>query len=225
MSGWDQMLLGGTGNDTLRVAAYSSLDDSLLKGDAGNDTLLLDFPSGGNGNVLDGEGSDTLTSIMFYNTLKGGNGADELAVEGYEWTGYSLENTLTGGRGADTYRIGEGTGLNTIREEGAAGETDRVIFTAAAAADITTVQRQGGDLELSDGGERLIVNHFFDHAGYRVERFEFADGTVWTDKQVESLIQSMAAAQSDPGHAAGETSGASAAELSLLLAAANGQQQ
>ncbi|WP_426446633.1 calcium-binding protein [Paenibacillus sp. S-38] len=224
-SGEDNMFLGGAGRDTLRVEAYTSLYASVLKGDGGDDELSIEFPSGGTGNVLDGgEGRDALTSVSFYNTLKGGAGSDTLSVTGYTWTGYSLENTLTGGKGEDLYEIGPGVGTNTIREDGVWNEQDRVRFLAVD-ADEVSASRTGDDLEISNGTgtERLIVEHFFDSKAARIEQFEFADGAVWTDKEVESLIQAMAAAPGTGGTHEAASVSERGDELSLLLAASHGQ--
>ncbi|MGF7031639.1 Ca2+-binding RTX toxin-like protein [Paenibacillus mucilaginosus] len=211
--GSEETFLGGTGNDTLRAYYGSILSHSVLKGEAGSDTLLLDDPSGTSFNLLDGgDGNDSLTATHASNLLKGGSGNDELALHGWETRG----NTLSGGRGSDTYRIGEGALLNTIRDEGLSGETDRVIFEAVSAPEVT-VNRQGNDLGLFSEAEKLLVQDFFGGAGQRVERFEFADGTIWTDKQVETLIQAMAAGGSSAGSADGESSLHAPAELSLLL--------
>lgn len=102
-------LIGGAGDDTLRGGA----GDDVLEGLAGDD--LLDGGGGvdrivGSGDVdwtlvddsLDGDGSDTLSSIESA-VLTGGNGDNLIDA-----TGFSGDTTLVGGRGNDTLRGGSG---------------------------------------------------------------------------------------------------------------------
>ncbi|WP_426454155.1 calcium-binding protein [Paenibacillus sp. S-38] len=206
--------LGGTGNDTLLAPETSIMNHALLKGESGNDIIGFEYGSRGKYNLIDGgDGDDTLTAVDQYNTVTGGAGSDELVVR---LQGTS-DNTLSGGRGSDTYRVGDETGLNLIREEGLARETDRVIFEAVGASEVT-VGRQGIDLQLYSETEKLLVEDFWGKAGSRVEQFEFSDGTVWTDKQVELLIQAMTASGTSAGTADEKTDAPASTDLSLLLA-------
>jgi Ca2+-binding RTX toxin-like protein len=95
------VILGGPGNDTLRV------DDSngnvtvpvTLSGGAGNDTIV-----GGSMDALlqGGNGNDVLTAGSGQQTLDGGNGDDRLM-------GGSSHDLLEGGNGDDLLRAGRGS--------------------------------------------------------------------------------------------------------------------
>ncbi|AFC32858.1 putative calcium binding hemolysin protein [Paenibacillus mucilaginosus 3016] len=136
----------------------------------------------------------------------------------------STDNVLSGGAGADVYDIGPDFRRSVIREEGLAGETDTVHLYDEYRASDATVSRSGSDLvvnlgEWNGSQQALTVERFFESAAQRIERFEFGDGSVWTDTQVEQLVQAAAAAS---GTAGGNTdpAGASAAGLRELLLAA-----
>ncbi|AFC30196.1 RTX toxins and-related Ca2+-binding protein [Paenibacillus mucilaginosus 3016] len=214
VSGELETALGGTGNDTLLAAESLPTNHAVLKGESGNDIIGFEHVSSGRFNLIDGgDGNDTLSAKDKYNTLTGGAGSDELSVKLQD----TSDNTLSGGRGSDTYRIGEDTGLNWIREEGLVRETDRVIFEAVSASEVT-VGRQGNALQIYSESEKLLIEDFWGKAGSRVEQFLFSDGTLWTDKQVESLIQAMAASGTAAGTADGNTASPAPEMLSLLLA-------
>ncbi|EAR20406.1 calcium-binding protein [Nitrococcus mobilis] len=178
-------LHGGDHNDTL----YGDAEADTLFGDRGNDTLY----GGAGDDVLDG-GSDS-------NTLDGGAGDDLL--RNYEWgasyvSGRWVGSTYAGGRGndrlqgtryGDTYRFGLGDGADTIKElDNRSGGSDVLVFgEEIAASDIERV-REGTDLVLRhvNGTDSVRVHRWFDAGGHRLERVEFADGTVWNRSQVEA---------------------------------------
>ena len=160
------IFFAGSGNDIIDGGAGSNT----LYGGAGNDTLLVHASS--NGNVL-----------------AGGTGNDALIGSGY----------------ADTYVFNLGDGVDTITESVISGST--VVYTdvlrfgeGIAASDIQT-QRQGQDLVFahSNGVDKVIVKNAFNTsgssathiAGSMIEKFEFADGTVWTwaEMTANGLVQ------------------------------------
>jgi Ca2+-binding RTX toxin-like protein len=119
-------------------------------------------------------GNDTITGFASDDVLDGGAGND----------------VLIGGDGGDTYKYDRGYGNDVIRESVGntnLSESDRVVFGTGIAASDLTLARSGNDLILTIAatGETLTVEGQFNNAAWfawnDVERFEFADGSFWTD--------------------------------------------
>ncbi|MGF7032584.1 Ca2+-binding RTX toxin-like protein [Paenibacillus mucilaginosus] len=205
---------GGNGQDTFLTADYSNFRRNVVRGEGGNDLLQTGENGGGEDNVFDGgNGQDHLSSWLAGTELLGGSGSDVLTTHGY-----SSKNILSGGQGQDHYVMDSVLGSSVVSDAGVKGEQDTLTFAALGRDDLT-LSRDGGNLVIEAGGEELTVDRFFVNGGYRIERFELADGTVWTDTDVEKMIQAMAAAPA-AGSAGDELeAGAGAQELNLLLAA------
>lgn len=174
----NDIIYGGTGSDNLDGAA----GNDILYGDEGDDTLfggdgdnMLD---GGSGNdyLLGGSGADTLTGGEGNDTLGGGAGTDIL-------DGGTGIDYLNGGDGADTYLFTRGFGQDTIYEydEGSGGN-DILRFAADILPAEIELSRNDYDLFLKLVGtdDRITVSDFYADPAQRIERVEFADGTVWT---------------------------------------------
>ncbi len=172
-SGGREVWIGGEGSD-VRGSDFSltnGSDDAFLGG--GGDDLLR----GGLGDdaLYGGDGDDVLGGDEGADLLAGGPGAD----------------TLAGGPGDDVYVFGLGDGADLVRET-SGGETDldRVVFGPGTAPEDVVVYRDVGNLYLDLRGteDRLTVEGWFWDRRYQVERFEFADGTVWGIDDVLSRI-------------------------------------
>lgn len=194
----DDILYGDGGSDTL--AGGEGKDElygtGQLSGGNGDDILegrgTLD---GGAGNdQLQGQGSDTLL---------GGAGNDVLTANTDAWQ--ETSNTLEGGTGADqlfgsygndTYRFNLGDGQDTLTEtpEGEAYSNiapsqDTLEFGSDISVQDLSFVRSGKDLQINhtNGTDGILIKNWFqepnDH--YKVNRFVFADGTEWTDLDVE----------------------------------------
>ncbi len=139
------------------------------------------------GRLYGGAGSDT---------LYGGTGSDVL-------TGHKGHDTLRGGAGSDTYLFAKGDGQDTIIEtSGGAGKTDVLRFAEGIRPEDIKVTRwwtgEGEDslrLELKneDGyssGEYVHIQEYFESVDNknRVDRIEFADGTVWAYADIQDLL-------------------------------------
>ncbi|WP_300451935.1 putative Ig domain-containing protein, partial [Accumulibacter sp.] len=138
---------------------------------------------------LPSSGPDHLVGSPRAEILDGLGGGDEAA----------------GGAGDDRYVFRPGYGTLTIRDEDSrAGNVDTVLFGEGLSPADVIVRAESPDLivEFGGGTDRLRVRGFFDHSPdgekYRVERFEFADGTVWGAEDVEARLRVS------PGTNAGE---------------------
>ena len=195
-----QLLQGTAGDDT--IVGYSSSDTiqgldgaDTLYGRAGDDTL----DGGAGSDTVYGEaGADTLRGSDGDDTLLGGPGNDVL-------DGGPGDDILTGGsstdsqvylnhdnaNGNDTYLFGRGSGQDIVVDhDKVTGNTDTILLSEGITPDDITLQRKGDDLELSiiAADDTLTVKNYFwnDSTEYRVERIQFADGTVWSIDDLKS---------------------------------------
>ena len=125
------------------------------------------------------DGQDLIDGGKGDDVLYGGAGRDWLIAGGGG-------DYLNGGFGDDVYVIAAGGDRTTISDwDYGAGNHDQVLFTDVAAADVTLVERHGGHLYLHYGsGDRLGVENYFQSAAFRVEAFQFADGSQWGDGEL-----------------------------------------
>nr|WP_281378903.1 calcium-binding protein [Azospirillum oleiclasticum] len=145
----DNMITGGTGNDTLDggtgtdTLTGGSGDDVYTVDDAGD--LVVELAGGGSDGVLTGLASWTLGAEV--ETLTHTGTAD------FTGTGNALDNALTGGGGNDTLDGGAGNDLLT----GGAG-ADRFLIGAASGADgIADFDAAQGDLIVLTAGQGWTV--------------------------------------------------------------------
>lgn len=125
----------------------------------------------GIGNSLD----NTITGNGGNNVLAGNGGSDTLI-------GGAGNDTLIGGTGNDTYYFDSGFGSDLIQEyDTTAGNVDRIVFGSSIGSSQIAVGRYGTNLLLTNAsGGQIAVEGWFASDGNKVERVEFADGTVWT---------------------------------------------
>jgi Ca2+-binding RTX toxin-like protein len=174
-NGADNQLYGLGGNDVLD-GGYGA--DSLFGG-AGNDELNA-F-----NHVLDVYGYDRAYNDTSSNVLEGGLGDD----------------VLRGGGGSDIYRFNKGDGADAIHETSAAGgdtAVDRIVLGAGIdPTDVTVTHTPSSDLLLTfaNAGDKITISKWDAGSGYRLERLEFANGTVW---DATALNNGGAAANSPP---------------------------
>ena len=177
----DRAVVGGAtaGNDVL--GGYQDMANR-IDGLEGNDQLS----GGGFGDVLvGGGGNDVIHGQDGDDHLDGGSGDDVLyAGGGRDWLiAGAGEDYLNGGFGDDVYVIGAGEEQKTIGDwDYVAGNRDLVLFTDVGVEDVQLVERNGAHLCLYYGsGDQLWVENYFQATAFRVEAFQFADGTVWGD--------------------------------------------
>ena len=181
-------LSGGNGNDTLTGGEgsdnmYGDSGADILDGGAGNDTL-----NGGSGNdiLTGGEGDDTIYGGGDTDTIDGGAGND----------------SLNGDFGSTIYKFGLGYGKDTILDTEynayyGGTNVDTVMFTEGVKPDDIALFRAGNDLEICINGtsDKLTVSKYFDTSSpyylYSIEKFQFADGTVWNASTIAQQPMSI----------------------------------
>jgi Ca2+-binding RTX toxin-like protein len=179
----DDSLFGLSGNDSLSGEAgndflFGQAGDDWLDGGAGNDYL-----SGGTGNdtLSGGDGNDILFGANGDDTLNAGPGGGE----------------LFGGRGNDTYLFNRGDGNVTIDQAtsgyysdvyAGVSDSDVVRFGAGIAASdmVVTYSPNSATLTMSIAGsdDAVHLKWWRIESSRQIARFEFADGTVWTDDTI-----------------------------------------
>ncbi|MCT0207432.1 calcium-binding protein, partial [Synechococcus sp. CS-1332] len=125
------------------------------------------------------DGQDLIDGGAGNDVLQGGSGRDWLIAG-------SGNDNLNGGAGDDVYVIGMGGDHKQISDtDYVSGNRDVVLFTNVGPTDVHLVERHGSQLYLHYGaGDRLWVDHYFASEIYRIEAFQFADGTVWGDVEL-----------------------------------------
>ncbi|MCB1783391.1 MAG: type I secretion C-terminal target domain-containing protein [Alphaproteobacteria bacterium] len=181
------------------TASGQSIETLLVFGYGGNDILRI---SGGSGDVYGGDGYDTLIGGDLNDELHGEADDDYLLGQGGDDTldggdgkdsldGGAGNDILSGGNGDDIFYYGLGYGNDLI--ERTAYNNDRVVFNSdVLPADLELYRdaaAQGRDLTfiISATGEQLTVEDMFAKNNvwlYAIDRFEFADGTIWTNDSI-----------------------------------------
>ncbi len=148
--------------DMLAAARYN--------GTAGADVLQGNAEA----NYLEGlDGNDTLLGGAGDDVLDGGAGNDVLY-------GGSSGYASNAGAGNDTYLFGRGSGQDTIHDyDTTAGNIDTIRLVGLNLSDVT-LKRDGNDFLISVKGtsDVLRVADWGLGSAYRIERLQFADGSV-----------------------------------------------
>ena len=188
-------LTGTNENDTLvaydkGAVEYHGLGgDDTMRGDEGDDLLYGDV------------GQDCLYGSAGNDMLVGGQGADE----------------LRGGSGDDTYVFNKGDGVDYLVEDGG---IDTIQFGEGVRAEDVYVKRivmyrgysQYYNLELSfkDSSDKITIEKYFGYyegsyfsSGFRdtpnqmIEKITFADGTVWTQDNINQMTHNLVGTDKD----------------------------
>jgi VCBS repeat-containing protein len=159
----DDFLFGTTGDDVLN----GGLGNDTLEGNLGNDTLL------------GGAGDDV---------LRGGDGNDV-------HIGGAGNDALRDGFGNDVYVFKRGDGQDSLYDyDSTLGNIDTIRFDASISAADVEISRTTISLNLNIRGtnDGITVAHWFDSGdANKIERIEFADGTVWTPDYVAAMLPSQ----------------------------------
>ncbi|WP_226661415.1 calcium-binding protein [Microbulbifer aggregans] len=197
----EDSLHGGDGDDEL----YGSGE---LYGDAGADLLE------GTGVLSGGADNDELRGLGSA-TLLGGAGDDTLIADIDTWSGSA--STLAGGTGDDIlygsfgndiYQFNLGDGRDTIieRRDGEAynnidPSSDTLQFGAGINSEELQFIRTGDDLQIqhSNGSDVITIQNWFQEPTnhFKVNRFEFSNGTILTDADVEARMATLGTADAE----------------------------
>ncbi|MEO8389890.1 putative Ig domain-containing protein [Polaromonas sp.] len=135
-----------------------------------NLTLTGSGAINGTGNAL----NNVLTGNVANNTLDSGAGADTL-------DGGAGDDLLIGGQGNDRYIYARGYGRDTVSDaDTTANNMDTLSMQAGIVAGDVTVTRTATQMVLSLSASDQVLIDWDVASGKRIERVEFADGTVWT---------------------------------------------
>ena len=129
-------------------------------------------------------GNDSIAGAAGHDVLDGGGGAD----------------TLVGGGGNDTYLFRRGDGADRIDQGSAAnGDFDILRFTGdISPAEISTnLDWEGLTLTVGATGDSVILQDWFNQTDGRLDRVEFADGTVWDGAFLDILASRTTGTESD----------------------------
>ena len=208
----DDILIGSDGNDVLEGGAgqdelQGGEGDDVLSGGAGNDVL---FGENGNDSLFGGSGDDILIGGAGFDFLSGGDGNDELqggsdddilhgdagndrlfGDDGNDILhGGTGDDLLVGDAGNDVYLFNIGDGRDTIIEQGDTSG-DYIILGEGIAPEETYVNRSGNDLVIKhtyDSNDSLTVRNWYLGPEHKLDRIEFADGTVWNQAMIEANL-------------------------------------
>ncbi len=169
------VLLQGTAADDT-IIGYRG--DDTITGNAGDD--VIDARTG-NDTIMGGEGNDIIRASLGNDIIDGGAGDDNIngsnSYISYNDLNYS-SNQLTDN---DTYLFGFGDGHDTIEDRVWSFESnDTIRFKEGVTAENVSFQAYGDGLKviLGDGSDTITISHWFWTDQYKIERFEFSDGTV-----------------------------------------------
>ncbi len=150
--------------DAYRIEQLAFADGTVL--DVPEQAALLSIPTEGDDFLVGTAGDDFIEAL-------GGN--DTLA-------GLAGNDYLQGGSGNDTYLFGRGAGQDYVYEyDATAGNIDTIKVAAGVNPADVKVTRDADNLYLSIKGtaDKMAVLDWFGSDAGKVERVEFADGTVW----------------------------------------------
>jgi Ca2+-binding RTX toxin-like protein len=148
-------------------------------------------------------GIDTIRGMGGDDVLDGGAGADFLyggsGDDTLDGRSDAAADYMQGDDGADTYLFGRASGADSIAEYGDLTSIDSVRFDANIAPADVSVTRSGSNLVFAISGSTAtltVVNGATSPSDtWRVERYVFGDGSVWTEADVRQKL--MAAAATD----------------------------
>ena len=128
-------------------------------------------------------------------------------IRAYSWSNDTLgggagNDRLEGSGGSDTYLFNLGDGNDVVFDGAVTGVgiengSDKVLFGAGLEIADLSVRKQGDDLQfIFVSGDSITVEDTLRHAWlYRVDYYEFADGTVWT--HADAVAASLAPTDGD----------------------------
>lgn len=138
----------------------------------------------GSGTLNGTKSADTITGLATDDSLFGDAGNDTL-------DGGAGDDLLRGGRGNDIYVFTATSGHDTIDNSGGnKSDLDTIRLVGLNPADIR-LTRDGNDLVLTvlAGGATLTVSQYFRDNDHKIDRIQFANGTLWDGSAILANLQ------------------------------------
>ncbi len=160
-------LIGTEGDDTITASDYKET----IYGLGGNDTINA---LAGDDIIYGGKGNDTIYAGVGNDYIDGQEGDD----------------TLYGGVGNDTYIFRTGAGKDTIIDTDAtSGIVDTLKFEAGISKEDVDYRRVNRDLIITVSGsaDTITIKNYYLPEG-KIEKIEFADGTVEDNDMLSKLV-------------------------------------
>ncbi len=167
------------------VAVETLLDSHGIHGTANGESFSA-YYNDGKDYFLMGAGDDRANGVAGDDLLFGEAGNDSLnGGLGNDMLNGGIGNdTLDGNLGNDSYVFNLGDGQDRIAETWGAVDvtgTDTLVFGAGITADSLVVSRKDQDLVIKYSETDVVtVVAYFNHAAYKVEQIQFADGSTMT---------------------------------------------
>ncbi|MBI4989894.1 MAG: putative Ig domain-containing protein, partial [Rhodocyclales bacterium] len=138
------------------------------------------------------EADDVLWGTSGGDIMSGLGGADLMFGEsgGDLLSGGEGDDSLVGGAGDDVYVFGRGDGVDSIYDGGLLSDIDTLRLGDGIAPGDIIVTRDDYSLYLNIRGtqDTAMLSSWFEDDTVRIERVEFADGTVWEGVSLEGRI-------------------------------------
>ena len=135
------------------------------------------------------EGDDYIGGTMGDDLLAGLGGNDRLYGVGGNDTldGGQGDDLLAGGAGDDTYLVRLGDGNDTIADKGALDDDVLVFADGIDPASVRVTRNAASLMLVLASGEVLLVADWYRREETRLGEVRFADGTVWSRSELETL--------------------------------------
>lgn len=146
--------------------------------------LIVATPSEGADQIYGTEIGDIIHGLSGNDALYGMGGNDSI----YGGLG---SDTLYGHSGNDVYMFKKDDGVDIVYDEDATpGNSDTVLFDASVAPTDISVTRDQTHLVLTNSasGDRITLANWLSSDAFKVERVEFANGTVWTVADLFAML-------------------------------------
>ncbi|MDR0903427.1 MAG: hypothetical protein LBM59_02210 [Ruminococcus sp.] len=140
--------------------------------------------------------SDSAASI-FYGL--GGNDRIIGSVNNETFIGGIGDDTLDGDKGDDKYIFNLGDGKDTIYDYNKGHlDTDTIIFGEGITKEDIIIKRSGNNLVLTvSETDSITIREYYNIDSYKIENYQFADGTVWTNDDIKKLSNQIKGTEDD----------------------------
>lgn len=202
-TGLGDQLFGGAGNDEYHLRSMGQVITEEVN--AGRDTIYLSptesltFQAPDNVENVRIEDDVYLSQTMQVHVV--GNALDNELSGPHRLDGQAGNDTLIG-TGDNTFVFGPGYGQDVARmglQVYDHSGLDQVEFLEGVAPSNLSLERQADDLVVKINGtaDELRVQSYYESPANMIDRFLFADGTVWTSGDIESQVRIFVGVEAD----------------------------